>query len=309
MCVATGDDTAQDDVVRRLLSIRQYRGNGQRAPHKPLLILLALGRLAQTGTSEVTWSEAEKELTVLLNQFGPPSETTGAAAVAYPYTRLRNDGFWTLSRDVPNDSVRALREAPITGQLDSAIEESFRSHPEALFEAAVRLTLQQFPASFLGDVLEAVGLDVDPGVLGALATDQVNVHRRRQSWRDDILRAWEHRCAFCEFDGRVDLSGGTSRLVGIEAAHVRWFNFGGPDDLDNGLALCSLHHKLLDRGVLGFAAQDEVAVSSLFTTHSDAGRQVYDLHGRRLTPRPGTELPGADHVAWHSAEVFLRPAV
>jgi HNH endonuclease len=37
--------------------------------------------------------------------------------------------------------------------------------------------------------------------------------------------------------------------VGIEAAHVQWFNFGGPDSLDNGLALCSLHHKLFDVGV------------------------------------------------------------
>ncbi len=33
--------------------------------------------------------------------------------------------------------------------------------------------------------------------------------------------------------------------MGIGAAHVQWFNVGvgGPDNLDNGLALCSLHHK------------------------------------------------------------------
>lgn len=306
--MAKSANQSTDEVVRRLLAIRQYQGNGQRAPHKPLLILLALGQLARTGSSEVTWTEAEEELAALLNQFGPPSRTTGAASVAYPFTRLRSDGFWTLSRDVPNDSVRALNEAPIVGQLDPAMEEQLRSHPEALFEAAVRLTLQQFPASFLGDVLEAVGLDVEPGLLGAWATDEVSVRRRRQSWRDEILRAWERRCAFCEFDGTVDLGGGTSRLVGIEAAHVRWFNFGGPDDLDNGLALCSLHHKLLDRGVLGFADQDQVAVSPAYTAHSDSGRQVYELHGRRLTPRPGTPLPSADHVAWHSAEVFLGVA-
>jgi hypothetical protein len=28
--------------------------------------------------------------------------------------------------------------------------------------------------------------------------------------------------------------------AGIDAAHVRWFTFDGPDELDNGLALCVL---------------------------------------------------------------------
>lgn len=302
--MATSGERSDDEVVRRLLSIRQYQGQGQRAPHKPLLILLALGRLAQTGTSQVTWSDAERELGALLNQFGPPSGATGATSVAYPYTRLRGDGFWTLSREVPNDSVRALRESPIVGQLDAEVEQALRSQPEALFEVAVRLTMQQFPASLLGDVLEAVGLDVNPGLLGTLARDEVSVRRRRASWRRDILAAWDNCCAFCGFDGTAGNS-----LVGIEAAHVRWFNFGGPDDPDNGLALCSLHHKLLDRGVLGFTERDQVVVSARFTARSNSGRQVYELHGRRLTPRPGTALPNAAHVAWHSVEVFLSPAI
>jgi hypothetical protein len=34
------------------MSLRQYQQNGRRSPHKPLLVLLALGRLARTGSSE-----------------------------------------------------------------------------------------------------------------------------------------------------------------------------------------------------------------------------------------------------------------
>ena len=34
------------------------------------------------------------------------------------------------------------------------------------------------------------------------------------------------------------------------AAPLRWWAFDGPDAVDNGLCLCSFHHKLLDRGVL-----------------------------------------------------------
>ena len=58
-----------------------------------------------------------------------------------------------------------------------------------------------------------------------------------------IVEAYLGRCALCghglEHEGHP---------VGIEAAHIRWHNQEGPDELDNGLALCILHHKLLDRG-------------------------------------------------------------
>ena len=72
-----------------------------------------------------------------------------------------------------------------------------------------------------------------------------------------VIEAWDRQCAFCGFDGAA--GGG---VVGIEAAHVRWFKLGGPDDLDNGLALCSLHHKLFDRGALGLDANYHVQVST-----------------------------------------------
>jgi len=85
---------------------------------------------------------------------------------------------------------------------------------------------------------------------------------------------------------------------------VRWFAFGGPDALDNGLALCVLHHKLFDLGVLGLDRELQVLVPAVFTARTDAGRAVYALHGRKLKPRPGTLAPAAAHVAWHAREVF-----
>lgn len=63
----------------------------------------------------------------------------------------------------------------------------------------------------------------------------------------------------CGYDGQL---GGES--VGLDAAHVRWWAFDGPDTVDNALCLCSLHHKLLDRGVVGIDAKNQVAVSARF---------------------------------------------
>ena len=84
---------------------------------------------------------------------------------------------------------------------------------------------------------------------------------------------------------------------------MRWFNFEGPDELDNGLALCALHHKTFDRGAIGLA-DGTIVVSDAFSATGPMGRSVYDLHGVELRPRPGTVLPAADHVEWHRREVF-----
>ena len=162
------------------------------------------------------------------------------------------------------------------------------------------LVEEQFPLTIAPDVLSAVGLDPDFVFRASgMAPVKPEVRKRSSQWRHQVLEAWDRSCAFCRFDGQ---SGGAP--VGIEAAHVRWFNFGGPDALDNGLALCSLHHKLLDQGVLGFADPETIVVSQTYSARSEEGKRLYDLHGKAIKPRPGTALPATEHVAWHVEEVF-----
>lgn len=287
------------DVVTRLTSLRQFQGDGKRAPHKPLLVLLALGQLQRTGSSAMSWSVVEQRLGDLLADFGTPGRH-GATSAAYPFTRLRADGVWHLTRDVPDDNLGPLRESDIEGSFAPEIEESLRKSPETVLEVARKIVEQQFPLTLAPDVLMSSGLDPDL-VFGTSAEVLPNTERRRRdpAWRQRILEAWDRSCAFCGFDGSL-----AGSPVGIEAAHVRWFNFGGPDDMDNGLALCSLHHKLLDRGVLGLKDPETVQVSKAFGAVSEQGRTVYALHDRRLKPRPGTRLPSLEYVVWHSEEVF-----
>lgn len=104
--------------------------------------------------------------------------------------------------------------------------------------------------------------------------------RRGPRWRADVLQAWDRPCAFCGYDGQL-----VGASVGLDAAHVRWFAFDGADDLDNGLALCVLHHKLFDLGVLGLDAAFRVLVSATFSARTAAGRAVYGLHGHECCIR------------------------
>ncbi len=148
-------------------------------------------------------------------------------------------------------------------------------------------------------MLTTVGLDPSAVLGDAVLPDTTATRRRDAAWRVEILQAWDRQCAFCGYDGQI-----LSAPVGLDAAHVRWFALDGPETLDNGLALCVLHHKLFDLGALGLTTDLRIQVSKTFTARTRAGRAVYELHGRELEPQPGTTTPAETHLVWHRREVF-----
>jgi putative restriction endonuclease len=75
--------------------------------------------------------------------------------------------------------------------------------------------------------------------------------------------------------------------IGLDAAHIRWHQAGGPDEERNGLALCTLHHKVFDLGVFAIEPDRTLLVSD-------------QVRG------------GQERLAWHRREVFKgrpRPSV
>jgi hypothetical protein len=68
----------------------------------------------------------------------------------------------------------------------------------------------------------------------------------------------------------------------------RWFNLGGPDELNNGIARCSLHHKLFDRGALDLDEEYRILVSGVFSARTDAAQRIYDCTAVNYDPAVGT---------------------
>jgi putative restriction endonuclease len=281
-----------------LFALRQHQQAGVRSPHKPLLVLLALGRLDSTGSSSLPWSEVESQLADLIADYGPPSRTGSRQGAAYPFTRLRSDGVWVLDHDVPMDRVGPLNDSHVVGQFTEVVESSLRTDRPLLLQTARALVEAEFPPTLAPDVLAAVGFDPDT-VYGEIAVGSTPSRRRSAAWPAAVLTAWDKQCAFCGFDGQLG-----SGSVGLEAAHVRWFNFDGPDEPDNGMALCALHHKLFDRGALGLTVDLRLQVSPSYTARTEVGRQVYALTDRSVRPRPGSPAPATQHVRWHLSQVF-----
>ena len=299
--------TERDDWLNRIAGIKQWQGGGERAPHKPLLLLYLFGRIQSSGSSQVTFIEAEKPVNQLLAEFGPPRKTQAV----YPFHHLQSDGFWSVSADGggdPGPSVKRLRETHAVGRLDSDLEEALRRDPGLLVMAAHQLLDANWPESLHADLCQSVGLDLTAAerqLARLRLREDLEVARRRdRNFRQEVLVAYEYRCAMCSWDGRLD-----NATVGLDAAHVRWWAAGGPDSIDNGLCLCTLHHKLLDLGAVGLTFDHRIVVSQRFVGHGEAAEQlVMALAGAELrSPQPGVSAVADTNIDWHAQQVFHGP--
>lgn len=291
------------DWAERVTKLRRWTRRGERAPHKPLLLLYALGHFQRHGNTPIPFSDAEEPLGRLLKEFGPPRPTSPA----YPFHHLTSDGLWTVTTAAgggsPGTSPVALRRQQAAGQLAPGLAGSLAAQPQLLPQLARILLDTNFEPSLHEDICAAAGLDLEEAETEAGWKDPRR--RRDPEFRRRVLVAYEYRCAFCGYDGLLD-----GCMVGLEAAHVRWWTHDGPDDLDNGLCLCAIHHKLFDKGVLGITERHRVTVSVHFVGRSKAAEQlVVSLSDREVSgPMKGFAAVAAPHAQWHEREVFRAPA-
>jgi putative restriction endonuclease len=298
------------DWTHRIDGIRQWSKNGTRAPHKPLLLLYALGRFQHDGGAPIRFADARADLDRLLSEFGPPNPTSAG----YPFHHLTTDGVWEVrTRDggaSPGPNVGDLIARDAAGQLTADLAGALAGDSPLLAHIARLLLDKNFPASLHADICAAVGLDLEVAETAGTAQTAEGVRTTKESrarsaqFRKDVLLAYEYQCAFCGYDGLL-----VGSPVGLDAAHVRWWAFQGPDDVTNGVCLCALHHKLFDKGVLGVGDDHRIAVAAGFVGRSAAaGRQVLDLVDRPLLPpQGGFPLPDAGHLRWHREQVFRGP--
>ena len=292
------------EVFAKLTAVNVWKRGPQRAPHKPLLLLLALARCSRGEAREIPYREVDDKLGALLREFGPPRKSFHPE---YPFWRLQNDGVWMvrdadgLSRRTGHDDPRKselLKLNPpggLTGELWTALGKDRL----LLAEAATAILDANFPPTLHEDILAAVGLDLD-GLIAAAAART----KRDPAFREKVLRAYERRCAVCGFDLRLG-----SVDVALEAAHIMWHQAGGPDIEGNGLALCSLHHKLLDRGAFTVSAERRVLVSQEVSGSAGVEEHLLRFHaGLVREPQSAEYLARPEYLRWHGREVFRGPA-
>jgi putative restriction endonuclease len=284
-----------EDVLQRFDELTVWKQGEQRAPHKPLLVLYALG-LWQRGRAEVTFREAEPALRALLQEFGPPRKSDHPEQ---PFWRLQRDGVWEVRAPsglplktgdtIPR--VGALRSPEVQAGFTGDVRDALAADPGLVAAIAERTLDRNFPQSLRQDILDAVGL--------TLGEESVTRRKRDPEFRRRVLKAYEYRCAVCGFDVRLG-----SVSIALDAAHIRWHQAGGPDEETNGLALCVLHHKTFDLGAFT-VAEGVVLVSDQVHGTSGFHETMMAYHGGPVRgPQRPDWRPEPKHLAWHRREVF-----
>ncbi|TDE95070.1 restriction endonuclease [Occultella glacieicola] len=122
------------------------------------------------------------------------------------------------------------------------------------------------------------------------------------AFRTRVLVAYETQCAICE------LKHGSL----LDAAHiVPDSNARGVPTVDNGLALCKIHHAAYDQNMLGVTADYEVRIAHDLLAEIDGPmlkHGLQEMHGRRLhLPPRRRDRPSRDLLSWRFERFGSRP--
>ncbi len=289
-----------EDLLQAVDQIRLGIHKGVHAPHKPLLILYALGKFVR-GNKKFPYQAVHEDLTRLLREFGPRRKSHHPE---YPFWRLQNDDLWEVESDghmAPRKSnsdipPKELREKNAIGKFAPEVEQILSASLDNVGSVTQRLLDMSFPSTLHEDILHAVGLSLGQGSLS---------RKRSPDFRERVLRAYRYQCSVCGYDLRMG-----DRPAGLEAAHIMWHQVGGPDIEANGLALCVLHHKLFDLGVFTIDGNTSTILCSEELNGKGNLEWILNYHGRALSrPQRRDYAPEGQYVDWHRRNRFREPVM
>lgn len=123
---------------------------------------------------------------------------------------------------------------------------------------------------------------------------------RDRTFRRVVLRAYDERCAIT---GLKLIDGGGRAEVA--AAHIRPVEKGGPDIVNNGLALSGTAHWMFDRGLITLSDDLDIVISRQ-ANDPDAIREFINRSGRATYPRDMRDWPHPHFLRWHRENCFKQ---
>lgn len=293
------------DEVRGLFKELHVWGRfGQRAPNKPLLALWSIGRCIGGQPRLAPFDLVDREVGELIREFGPPR---AHVHTEYPFWRLTRDSIWEIEgankvrvTESGDPYRRDLFHYDVLGGFPKAIFNALRQDTALAEEVACSLVQAHFPSTRQADILEAT--EIAPRL--ALVRESVR-YRRSSKFRQLVLEAYKFRCAVCGFDVCLNPVAPRSKvLVALDAAHIKWHQARGPARVQNGIALCALHHRLFDYGAFTLSPQLIVVVAeSAQGSGSEEWLWRFDRKPLVTELQPNAR-PDPVFLDWHLRNVF-----
>jgi putative restriction endonuclease len=123
---------------------------------------------------------------------------------------------------------------------------------------------------------------------------------RDRIFRRVILRAYDQRCAITG----LRLINGRGRAE-VDAAHIRPVEAGGPDIVNNGIALSGTAHWMFDRGLIGLSNNLEILISRQ-ANDQESIRELINETSRALAPIRASDRPHPHFLQWHRENCFKQ---
>lgn len=167
--------------------------------------------------------------------------------------------------------------------------------PESL---SVFVAVEDAKHSPLASIESNIARDADQGAAQRVyATAAVRVRLHQRSFRERVLTAYKRQCAFCRFKHEELL----------DAAHIVPDSHPvGEPVVQNGLALCTLHHSAFDRYFLGVRPDHTIEVRPDILLEKDGptlAHGIQSLHGTKLlAPRSLSSHPAKERLQFRYEE-------
>jgi putative restriction endonuclease len=137
----------------------------------------------------------------------------------------------------------------------------------------------------------------------------ISAVQREARFRDDVLAAYDHRCAL----SGLAVGNSPSRAYGLlDAAHIRPVGSHGADTLANGMALTPTLHRMFDKGLFTLIYRGsalEVRTSPFLRQEMIHGREGFELRLANgldaVVPASDGSRPSRDALEYHHSQIFL----
>lgn len=195
----------------------------------------------------------------------------------------------------PVNTDRNIKGLAHAGKADKQIWDEFYNNWELLLEAygkeANRYLIRP------DEDIEAGGIELPEDTETVM---QVKVRRAQSFFRRSVLANYDYRCTICQIDNLKLLNAGHIIPWSVDE-HRR-------ADPQNGLALCALHDRAFDRGLLTIDEEYRVVLSEKLRTKTESivHRTAFsDMEGAAIR-LPDKFAPAQDALEYHRNNIFVN---
>ncbi|MBK8685402.1 MAG: HNH endonuclease [Bacteroidetes bacterium] len=319
----------QDSLAKYLKAfqrLRVDRTHGERAPHKPILLLSVL-QLSKEGRLITNRIDLSAELvTMFRSNWNVFVNTNHDCLISYPFYYLKSSGFWKL---IPREGFLHVDQM-------GSVMKSFSKLSNAVAYAEISMDLfnlmrnpssneilrfclldtffgkNRKPENEIHEIQQKLFEDIEQKILmespevyrqevkAYLENNQEEeVFLRGSVFKREIPKIYNNTC--CISGMRIDT---ISNISMIDACHIVPFSESYDDTITNGIALCPNLHRAFDRGLIGIDEDCRVMVSKNFK-EEDTRYSIRVFEGKKIQlPKLKTYYPLMENFEWHKINVF-----